>query len=95
MLKQYASCYYYFAGLAMKEDYPYITYYCPHCNALNRPKQVEGHASDSNSPNMVTSAPDVSGSTVSFPEVVGDSIVSSHIVHPTPANDAAGTETRE
>ncbi|KAL1813035.1 hypothetical protein ACET3Z_023100 [Daucus carota] len=29
-------------GLARKEDYPYITYYCPHCNALNRPKQLEG-----------------------------------------------------
>uniref|UniRef100_A0A7N0T1R7 Lunapark zinc ribbon domain-containing protein n=1 Tax=Kalanchoe fedtschenkoi TaxID=63787 RepID=A0A7N0T1R7_KALFE len=26
-------------GLARKEDFPYITYYCPHCNALNRSKQ--------------------------------------------------------
>ncbi|KAK3027843.1 hypothetical protein RJ639_041477, partial [Escallonia herrerae] len=34
-------------GLARKEDFPYITYYCPHCNALNRPKQTEEHASDS------------------------------------------------
>ncbi|XP_010525836.1 PREDICTED: uncharacterized protein At2g24330 [Tarenaya hassleriana] len=25
-------------GLARKEDFPYITYYCPHCQALNRPK---------------------------------------------------------
>ncbi|MFS7946815.1 putative Lunapark domain-containing protein [Helianthus anomalus] len=25
-------------GLARKEDYPFITYYCPHCNALNKPK---------------------------------------------------------
>ncbi|KAK3038591.1 hypothetical protein RJ639_027254 [Escallonia herrerae] len=34
-------------GLARKGDFPYITYYCPHCNALNRPKQTEEHASDS------------------------------------------------
>ncbi|CAA2986888.1 Hypothetical predicted protein [Olea europaea subsp. europaea] len=38
-------------GLARKEDFPYITYYCPHCNALNRPKQVdEGVPGGSNSP---------------------------------------------
>ncbi|GAA0138974.1 hypothetical protein LIER_00614 [Lithospermum erythrorhizon] len=26
-------------GLARKEDFPYITYYCPHCKVLNMPKQ--------------------------------------------------------
>ncbi|XP_052203647.1 uncharacterized protein At2g24330-like isoform X2 [Diospyros lotus] len=26
-------------GLARKEDFAFITYYCPHCNALNRSKQ--------------------------------------------------------
>ncbi|KAI3675024.1 hypothetical protein L1987_84605 [Smallanthus sonchifolius] len=25
-------------GLARKEDFPFITYYCPHCHALNKPK---------------------------------------------------------
>ncbi|KAF5743407.1 hypothetical protein HS088_TW09G01476 [Tripterygium wilfordii] len=39
-------------GLARKEDFPYITYYCPHCHALNRPKNLEEHISGSNSPNM-------------------------------------------
>lgn len=29
------------AGLARKEDFAYITYYCPHCNALNKPKHSE------------------------------------------------------
>lgn len=29
------------AGLARKEDFEYITYYCPHCNALNKPKHSE------------------------------------------------------
>nr|BAD44212.1 putative protein [Arabidopsis thaliana] len=28
-------------GLARKEDFAYITYYCPHCNALNKPKHSE------------------------------------------------------
>ncbi|XP_057971996.1 uncharacterized protein At2g24330-like [Malania oleifera] len=36
-------------GLARKEDFPYITYYCPHCHALNRLKQTEEHVSGSNS----------------------------------------------
>lgn len=38
-----------FAGLARKEDFPYITYYCPHCNALNRPKQADDRFSGATS----------------------------------------------
>ena len=34
------------------EDFPYITYYCPHCHALNRPKQLEEHVSSSSLPSM-------------------------------------------
>ncbi|WOH03022.1 hypothetical protein DCAR_0522413 [Daucus carota subsp. sativus] len=34
-------------GLARREDFPYITYYCPHCNALNRPKQLEDNSPNS------------------------------------------------
>ncbi|KAM0875775.1 hypothetical protein ACQ4PT_036593 [Festuca glaucescens] len=30
-------------GLARKEDYPHITYYCPHCQALNTSKDSTGH----------------------------------------------------
>ncbi|XVE97205.1 hypothetical protein REPUB_Repub03eG0000900 [Reevesia pubescens] len=37
-------------GLARKEDFPYITYYCPHCHALNSPKQLEDHVSSSSHP---------------------------------------------
>ena len=40
------------SGLARKQDFPYITYYCPHCHALNRPKQLEEHVSSSSSPSM-------------------------------------------
>ncbi|XP_012066340.2 uncharacterized protein At2g24330 [Jatropha curcas] len=35
-------------GLARKEDFPYITYFCPHCHALNQPKQSEESVSNSN-----------------------------------------------
>ncbi|KAL6012901.1 hypothetical protein ACLOJK_003390 [Asimina triloba] len=37
-------------GLARKEDFPFITYYCPHCHALNGSQQVVAeHGSGSNS----------------------------------------------
>lgn len=35
------------AGLARKEDFPYVTYYCPHCHVLNRSRQLEGQGSSS------------------------------------------------
>ncbi|XP_051152522.1 uncharacterized protein At2g24330-like isoform X2 [Andrographis paniculata] len=43
-------------GLAKKEDFPYITYYCPHCKALNQPKQSAGHAPGSDPPGMTLSS---------------------------------------
>ncbi|RCV14944.1 hypothetical protein SETIT_3G019200v2 [Setaria italica] len=30
-------------GLARKEDFAFVTYYCPHCNALNGSRQHEDH----------------------------------------------------
>ncbi|PWZ27578.1 Uncharacterized protein Zm00014a_036036 [Zea mays] len=36
-------------GLSRKEDYPHVTYYCPHCHALNTSKQSMGQYSGSNS----------------------------------------------
>jgi endoplasmic reticulum junction formation protein lunapark len=39
----------FYAGLARKEDYPHITYYCPHCHALNTSKQSMGQYSGSTS----------------------------------------------
>lgn len=41
-----------FAGLARKEDFPYITYYCPHCHALNKSKQVDDRGSGTSTPNL-------------------------------------------
>ncbi|XP_057769026.1 uncharacterized protein At2g24330-like [Salvia miltiorrhiza] len=45
-------------GLARKEEYSYVTYYCPHCNALNQPKhseRVSGSTTRSTSPTMASS----------------------------------------
>ncbi|MQL93739.1 hypothetical protein Taro_026387 [Colocasia esculenta] len=36
-------------GLARKEDFPHINYYCPHCHALNGPRRSEELDSGSNS----------------------------------------------
>ncbi|KAF7146714.1 hypothetical protein RHSIM_Rhsim04G0219000 [Rhododendron simsii] len=56
-------------GLARKEEFPYIVYYCPHCNALNRSKHlgVSGSNSPSMSPKMAKSStpPDSGGVAVS------------------------------
>ncbi|XP_057981428.1 uncharacterized protein At2g24330-like isoform X2 [Malania oleifera] len=41
-------------GLARKEDFPFITYYCPHCHALNRSKQTEEHVSSYNPDHSVS-----------------------------------------
>ncbi|KAL0315593.1 UNVERIFIED_CONTAM: hypothetical protein Sradi_5437500 [Sesamum radiatum] len=41
-------------GLARKEDFPYITYYCPHCNALNGLNQPEDRIFASNSSTMTS-----------------------------------------
>ncbi|CAJ1973796.1 unnamed protein product [Sphenostylis stenocarpa] len=41
-------------GLARKEDFPFITYYCPHCHALNKPKQLDERISGLTSPNTGT-----------------------------------------
>jgi len=37
------------AGLARKEDFPHVTYYCPHCHALNMSNQSIGQCSGSDS----------------------------------------------
>ncbi|GAB4851440.1 hypothetical protein Ancab_030842 [Ancistrocladus abbreviatus] len=56
-------------GLASKEDFPYLTYICPHCHAVNGPRQSP------NAPNMVSSlmvdnvkadSPNVGSSTNSY-----------------------------
>nr|XP_043619464.1 uncharacterized protein At2g24330-like [Erigeron canadensis] len=43
-------------GLARKEEFPFITYYCPHCHALNKPKN-SAPPSDTMSP--VSDSPNI------------------------------------
>ncbi|XP_068642674.1 uncharacterized protein At2g24330-like [Aristolochia californica] len=51
-------------GLARKEDFPYITYYCPHCNALNVPQHQDGAGSGS-VPHSIGALPSGDGGTSS------------------------------
>ncbi|XP_028802351.1 uncharacterized protein At2g24330 [Neltuma alba] len=39
-------------GLVQKADFPYITYYCRHCHALNKPKELDERISGLSSQNM-------------------------------------------
>ncbi|XP_021276629.1 uncharacterized protein At2g24330 [Herrania umbratica] len=68
-------------GLARKEDFPYITYYCPHCHALNRPKQSEEHVSSSSSPSMNPLKAEGSGDATKHSRgsgTMGESVVTSN-----------------
>ncbi|TVU15172.1 hypothetical protein EJB05_38679 [Eragrostis curvula] len=49
-------------GLARKEDFPHVTYYCPHCHALNRSNQSIGQCpgSDSGQQSPVAAADGIS-----------------------------------
>ncbi|EHA8589204.1 hypothetical protein COCNU_scaffold008549G000010 [Cocos nucifera] len=44
-------------GLARKEDFAYITYYCPHCGALNGSRQPEEHEISSSSGKSTPTSP--------------------------------------
>ncbi|KAL6651058.1 hypothetical protein ACP70R_009983 [Stipagrostis hirtigluma subsp. patula] len=44
-------------GLARKEDFPHVTYYCPHCQALNMSNQSTGQCSSSDSGQLTPAAP--------------------------------------
>uniref|UniRef100_A0A7N0ZTM3 Lunapark zinc ribbon domain-containing protein n=1 Tax=Kalanchoe fedtschenkoi TaxID=63787 RepID=A0A7N0ZTM3_KALFE len=57
-------------GLARKEDFVYITYYCPHCNALNRSKQSPENISGVNSLELALGQSRSAGSDV------GDKLIS-------------------
>ncbi|KAK7293563.1 hypothetical protein RJT34_16431 [Clitoria ternatea] len=69
-------------GLARKEDFPFITYYCPHCHALNKPKQSDEHVSALNSSKMGTPKTD-DGEAI---KNIGTSVADSVIRHNNPEN---------
>ena len=44
------------AGLASKEDFPFVSYICPHCRVMNGPRKKNDRVSDSNSPRNLSSS---------------------------------------
>ncbi|KAI3443878.1 hypothetical protein Pfo_000543 [Paulownia fortunei] len=74
-------------GLAKKEDLPYVTYYCPHCHALNRPKQPDERVSGANSPTMTSSTVEDADAVPSAGGSIGDTISAIN----SPVAAAAGT----
>nr|XP_043628044.1 uncharacterized protein At2g24330-like [Erigeron canadensis] len=77
-------------GLARKEDFPFITYYCPRCHALNRPRNSVPSSPNTNthvvtSPNTTTHAvtsPTMEGSDVSLIKQNSGSMKTSPISSP-------------
>ncbi|KAK7377306.1 hypothetical protein VNO80_02729 [Phaseolus coccineus] len=68
-------------GLSRKEDFPFITYYCPHCHALNKPKVSDEHISF---PNTTSSPKARDGEEVQKADASDSLIVSDNPVKATP-----------
>ncbi|XP_031494574.1 uncharacterized protein At2g24330-like [Nymphaea colorata] len=64
-------------GLARKEDFPYITYYCPHCHALNSSNLQQAQPSGSSSNNISGLSPADGLDTSAFPPLEDDVVLSS------------------
>ncbi|ONI34099.1 hypothetical protein PRUPE_1G462700 [Prunus persica] len=80
-------------GLAKKEDFPYITYYCPHCHALNQPKHLEGRVSGSNTPITPSLSSLRAGVSSEATKHAGDSLDDSVLTSTSPVR--AGSEIEE
>ncbi|CAN6476337.1 unnamed protein product [Victoria cruziana] len=63
-------------GLARKEDFPYTTYYCPHCHALNSSNPEKARCSGSTSNDVGVSSPAV-GQDTHASQLEGDAILNS------------------
>ncbi|KAL6958982.1 hypothetical protein U1Q18_051171 [Sarracenia purpurea var. burkii] len=72
-------------GLARKEDFPYIIYYCPHCNALNKSKSHPEGVSESGSPNLSSSI-----ITSNMNPISDVSVATSHMIIPASSSPVAG-----
>jgi hypothetical protein len=68
------------AGLAKKEDCQYITYYCPHCHALNKSNQLEGDGNGSPSNHIIGPEEVLSTSAGSFSPPTQDAVSNSAMV---------------
>lgn len=70
-IEKYAMITFFCAGLMGKEDFVHTKYYCPHCGALNQPKNSPKTMSVSSSSNVSPKAALVTRS--SSPEVASKS----------------------
>lgn len=75
------------AGLARKEDFPFITYYCPHCQALNKPRNSDEGMSALNSQKMEFQTTDVVAAVRNTLDSAGDSLVT----HESPVDSSLDT----
>lgn len=93
-------------GLARKEDFPYITYYCPHCNVLNGSRQagVGDMVAGSGSSSLGTDGSESKVGVKQAPSSIAEDIVNSEVINElvkasvsetakeTPKETAKGTE---
>ncbi|GMH08252.1 hypothetical protein Nepgr_010092 [Nepenthes gracilis] len=61
-------------GLASKEDFPVITYICPHCRAVNGPRQQHTRGSGSNVPINISSSMTADNGSANAPNSKGNEI---------------------
>ncbi|CAO2822049.1 unnamed protein product [Amaranthus hypochondriacus] len=74
-------------GLASKEDFPYVTYICPHCHAVNGPKIQQDRASGTDNPNMVSAvSADYSQVTNSNVDSPGEKAVGTNVMDTVPVS---------
>ncbi|KAM7263650.1 hypothetical protein ACFE04_001333 [Oxalis oulophora] len=76
-------------GLARKEDFPFITYYCPHCHALNCAKQQEESVFEPGSLDMSTLARGGDSLNKSSPLIRGGSLDMSTLARGGPLNKSS------
>ncbi|KAK4277096.1 hypothetical protein QN277_015147 [Acacia crassicarpa] len=65
-------------GLARKEDFPFITYFCPHCQALNKPRNSDEVVPALSSPKMEFRNTDVAAAVKTTLDSAGDSSITNN-----------------
>ena len=66
-------------GLVKREDFPFITYYCPHCHALNRSNQLDEQVSGNGSPGSDSVRAKNTSDTTNTPRSVIDGVLASNL----------------
>ncbi|XP_022982488.1 uncharacterized protein At2g24330-like [Cucurbita maxima] len=66
-------------GLVKREDFPFITYYCPHCHALNRSNQLDEQVSGNSSPGSDSVRAKNTSDATNTPRSVIDGVLASNL----------------